>query len=156
MSMLSRERRPGLVFALVWFAVLSESISADGKVPFLIVFPIVLSSAALLGLLAVVWCARCLSQRNIRPGQFGIATLLLATLYVAVFLSFVRGLTLHTQVPNSATGNAEFGYLSATVSCGIFVLLSILPTIYLVDAVLWSAVWLTRRRIRKNISDSNE
>jgi hypothetical protein len=156
MSMLSSDHRGARAAGLLWFLLISSGIAQVCHVPFLIVFPALLSVVVLLGFLAVAWAARCLANRDVRPGQFGIATLLLLTFYAAVFLSFVQWLVSRTQQPNSATANAQFSYIAITFTWGLLTLASIVPAIYVVDAALWSAVRLTRWRIRTNIIDSNE
>ena len=156
LSRLCSARRAARLAGLAWFALLGKEISRACDVPFLIVLPVFFSVVVLLGLLAVAWSARCLANRDVRPGQFGIATLLLLTFYVAVFSSFVQWSVSRMQVPDSAIANAQFSYISLTFTCGLFALGSIAPAIYVVDGALWYIVRLTRRLIRTNISDSTE
>jgi hypothetical protein len=156
MSMLSSDHRGARAAGLLWFLLMASGIAQVCQVPFLIVFPAMVCAVVLLGFLAVAWAARCLANREVRPGQFGIATLLLLTFYAAIFLSFVQWLVSRTQLPNSATANAQFSYITVTFTCGILALASILPAIYVVEGALWYAVRLTRWRIRTNIIDSHE
>ncbi len=144
------------IMAFFWFGISANVISRASETPFWIVFPLLLFAVAALGLLALAWMVRRAKQINSRPGQFGIAALLLVMFYLAVLFGFVQWLVVRMRAHNAVATTDQSAYLKVLPICAVFVVLSLPAALWLVEATLWTAVRLTRWLIHTNISDSDD
>ena len=124
---------------LLWFAILSMWISSKTNAAFGAVFCVVLTAGLGCGILAVVWMAR---SRSDTPLRFSIASLLLATFYIALFAGGVRWLvTAQAAARPTTIGTSAFANLVS-----IFIVLMSAPMVIgLLDSLAWMAAWLVRR-----------
>ena len=94
---------------------------------------------------ALVWLIRAASQKEGRPGQFGIASLLLTTVFLAVYFSIVRWLAVHLKIAPGGADNAAL-LIPVAMMALLFVLLSVPFVAYMTESLIWFAVWIVRRR----------
>lgn len=98
--------------------------------------------------LVLWWMTLWASRRESRLGQFGIGSLLFVTLFVAMFLGFVRWLVSEGKAYGTvAAGEEDMAFLIIAPAFLIWsgVSLGILPG--MVEAVLWGAVWFLKRPV---------
>jgi hypothetical protein len=125
-----------LMWVALWFCQIART-------PFWATWMAVLTGAILLTTLLLAWLVRWARREDLHDKQFSLATLLLATALLAIFLALVRWLVV--RQPGLPSGDLMFFMIFGLVCLAI--LASALPGVLLVaDAVIWLAVWLVRNR----------
>lgn len=144
----SRRMYNQLVLGAVWFAfwamVLWEL--TDRLHRFLTVFAGLLTLALSVAGLAVFQMAAWASHRDARAGRFGIASLLLLTLFSGVFLGLVRWLAVAAN--HKFAGNEPIAasvFLATGVGTFVVCLASTPIVLGMLDSLIWISVWLLRR-----------
>jgi hypothetical protein len=142
------------VFGILWMSVWAALVAAATDTPIWIVMPAMLALVVGGGTVAVFWLARW-AERDSRGGQFGIATLLLGTVYVAAFLACVRWTLVATRQalvirhPNAelpANFEPTLTEFASAALASLLVLYISLPIFMgLLDSSMWLAVWLIKR-----------
>lgn len=94
--------------------------------------------------LAVGALARWAFRDDRRPGQFGIGSMLLGTVFFGVYLGVVRWLYVHQTSPPSGSSFGQFVIIAAL--CVLPAILSVPFMLLLADSLVWAAVWLVRRK----------
>lgn len=136
-------RRAGwATIGLGYLALAAVVLSTIADTPFLATWLAVLTGAIFLTTLLLVCLTRWATRDDLRDKQFSLATLLLATTLLAVFLALVRWLVLRN--PDFPRGDVLFlmfaGLCLAMLACA-------LPgALFIADAAIWLAVWILRRR----------
>lgn len=147
------EADPRTVHRRLWFRFLTGlaytalianvfSVCTNCTYPF--AFVAVLGSFFLYGGLGLWWLTLWARQRDARPGQFGVGSLLLLMVFAAMFLGTVRWIVVQVsqQWPQS-DGIGVFCIFA--VICLLLACISIPFILWMSEAMLWAAVWFVRR-----------
>jgi hypothetical protein len=139
-----RWRRLFNQFALgsLWLAFLSFATANLTGTSFLVVLAVLSAGGLGAVLLAAVWMVTR-AQKEVRGGTYGIATLLLVTLYAAMYLAAVRFVAL--AVTEHFGGPMIGTFVGAAISCLFAVLISLRFVIGLADTLIWIAVWAVKQ-----------
>jgi len=134
-----------LLFGIGYLALVSLGLSEIFRYPFAWVFLGVVVGALSLSALALTWATLWARRRDSRLGQFGIASLFFLTVFVAVFFAAVRWITdrIATDAPRGVGGDTLFG--SVAITCLMVTLFAIPLMIGVIEALLWTGVWVIRR-----------
>jgi hypothetical protein len=139
---------------MLWLSIWAGLVSFSTDTPFWLVLLAVFFLAVGGGAVAVFWMARW-AERNEPGGQFSIASLFLAMVYAAVFLSCIRWTLVASQqarlnrFPTTRLGEGleptlfEFAMTSLFALAMLYVSLPIV--LGLLDSVMWFVVWLIKR-----------
>jgi uncharacterized membrane protein len=111
--------------------------------PFWLVLIAVLCFAVASCALAIWWLALWATQKDARPGQFGIGSLLFLAAFVAIYCGAVRWIV--TLMPSSTPASESRDFCSVAVIMLIVAVVSVGPVFCLSDGLLWAAVWLVKR-----------
>lgn len=130
----------GLAYAAFLAGVFSSC--TDSSFPF--AFAAVLGSFIIYGGLGIWWLTLWARQRDARFGQFGIGSLLLLMVFVAMFLGSVRWIVVRIS-EQSRRADAVAAFWGVAWIYLFVVCISIPCVLYMSEAVLWAAVWFVKR-----------
>ncbi len=148
---LTGRRRLWLRFltGLVYTAFIANFFSLGTDSTFFFAFVAVLGIFVIYSGLGIWWLTLWAKQKDARPGQFGIGSLLLVTVWVAIFLNTVRWIVVRA----SEQSHEAFGvdaFCKVALICLVLACSSIPFVLSMSEAVLWAAVWLINRpRVRQ-------
>ena len=130
----------GLAYAAFVANVLS--ISTHCTLPF--AFAAVLGSLAIYACLGIWWLTLWARQRDARLGQFGIGSLLLLMVFVAIFLGMVRWIAVQV-LEQSPQADSVGVFCMVALACLFLACFSIPFVLCMSEAVLRAAVWFINR-----------
>jgi hypothetical protein len=126
----------------MYLAMCAGAVSGVAKCSFLAVFPVTFCVFCFSGSLALFWLTLGAKQRNARPGQFGIGSLLLLMVFVAIFFGAVSWLTAQA-LPEYRIAAFCFTSVILLVAIGLFIPIGL----GMLESLLWGAVWLVKRPV---------
>ncbi len=149
-----RRLRRQFIIGMLWLSIWAGLVSFGTETSFWLVLLVVFLLAIGGGAIALFWLARW-AERNAPGGQFSIASLFLAMIFVAAFLSCIRWTLVASasarlnRFPATQLGENLEPTLFEFAMTSLFALAMLcasLPIVLgLLDSVMWSAVWLIKR-----------
>ncbi len=127
-----------------YLAMLAGVIGEVTDSPFLLVFAAVAFGAVSLCALTLVWITLWALRDNSRLGQFGIASILFLTVFVAVFFGVIRWLVDNSGFLSEDRQGIQT-FASVGVVCLLVAVLAIPFLLLMTESLLWASVWLVRR-----------
>jgi len=123
--------------------------------PFLPMFLAVVCGACFSTALGVWWLARWALRDDSRPGQFGLASLLLLLTVAAVYFAVVRMIvTRFVSLGRFPPDEAPLAFLVVGAISLLLALLGVPFLLAMANSVVWLAVWLVRRpSVRRWLKD---
>jgi TRAP-type C4-dicarboxylate transport system permease small subunit len=140
---------------LAYLALVAALFSGMTGAPFPSVFLAVVFGAGFSTALALVWLTQWAMRDDGRPGQFGLASLLFLTTFLAVYLAVVRWVVVSRDAfrRHGPWSNELAPFLLTAGLCLVLAVLAIPFLAGMAESLVWLAVWLARRpRVRRWLS----
>jgi len=135
-----------LLAGLFYLTLVALFFCSMTETAFLPVFVAVACGACFSTALGVWWLTRWALRDDSRPGQFGLASLLLLLTVAAVYFALVRMVVIRfVSLGSSRPDEASWAFLMVAVFCLFFALLGVPFLLAMADSLVWFAVWLVRR-----------
>ncbi len=129
-----------------YLAVVAACLSGATRHHFLLMLLAVVGGAIFCSSLALLWLTLWALRKESRLGQFGLGSLFLLTLFVALYAGLVRWLAVAIGQDRAQTGGDGELFVQIAVVC-LFPLLIAIPFVLgMTESLLWLAVWILRRR----------
>jgi hypothetical protein len=135
---------------MAYAAALANIFGAATHCTFPFAFASILGMFVICGVLGLWWLTRCARQKDSRRGQFGIGSLLLLTVFAAMFLGTVRWIVLRVEEKQPLPDSLG-AFCVIAVVCSFFACISIPFVLCLNEALLWAAVWLIRSPLLQDL-----
>ena len=129
---------------LAYTAFVANALSISTHCTFSFAFTAVLGSFAIYGGLGIWWLTLWARQRDARLGQFGIGSLLLLMVFVAIFLGIVRWIAVQVS-EQSPQADSVGVFCIVALACLFLACFSIPFVLCMSEAVLRAAVWFVKR-----------
>lgn len=136
-----------LFTGLLWLALPAAVLHVVTGYPFVFIFVMLFLGSLLCCGLGLWWMTLWALRRDSRVGQFTVGSLLFATLFLAMFLGFVRWVVGAGAAAQGFHGSQDNGpvFLAVALICLVWCAISVSIVASMTEAVLWGAVWLLKR-----------
>jgi hypothetical protein len=125
---------------LAWTAAVASIFSLRTRCPFLFAFAAVLGGFFVYGGLGLWWLTLWARQKDARPGQFGIGSLLFLMVFAALFFGTVRWI-----VDLGPQANDAEAFCICALACLVLAVISVPFVLFMSEAVICAAVWFIKR-----------
>ena len=144
-----------LLGGLLYLTLVAGFFCAATETAFLPTFLAVVCGACFSTTLGVWWLARWALRDDSRPGQFGLASLLLLITVAAVYFAVVRWVVNRSvSLGSFRPDEASQGFLTVGVFCLLLALLGVPFLVAMADSLVWLAVCLVRHpAVRRWLKD---
>jgi hypothetical protein len=129
---------------LAYTGLVASLLSTSTRCAFFFTFAAVFSGFLVCGGLGLWWLTLWARQKDARPGQFGIGSLLFLMVFGAIFCGTVRWIVVRVAEQQSQPESAGLFCIVALI-CLPLTLVSIPVVLRMMEGVLWTAAWFVKR-----------